>query len=260
MVRFLFTVGSWLLPAGRRARWREESLALLLEVRGPRRWRYAADLLIKVPVLAWQLQLHQPAARWPTPGAALSGLSLLLAAFAMLGAFLFSSLLGEQTAEALLLLTPLALAGYITRHTVGRARCRATAVPVVVFGAFGPLVGVGILAAGPLAPGWLQPAAAIAGYAALSGPAAWLTITSAQAIHHRQAPLALHGFGLVAGSAFALAIAWLPWQILSNGQPPLPVLAAIVLALFAFLSAFPVWAIWTALRLIIQSARTTNPG
>jgi len=258
MVKFLFTVGSWLLPAGRRARWREESLALLLEVRGPRRWRYAADLLIKVPVLAWQL--HQPATRWPTPGAALSGLSLLLAAFGIVSAYLFSSLLGEQTAEALLLLAPLALAGYITRHTVVSARRRATAVLVVVFGAFGPLVGVGILAAGPLAPGWLQPAAATAGYAALSGPAAWLTITSAQAIHHRQAPLALHGFGLVAGSAFALAIAWLPWQILSNGQPPLPVLAAIVLALFAFLSAFPVWAIWTALRLIIQSARTTDPG
>jgi hypothetical protein len=256
MVRFLFTVGGWLLPASRRARWREESLALLLDVRGWRRWRYAADLLLKVPVLAWQL--HQPAARWPTPGAVLSGLGLFLAAFAMLGAYVFSPLLGEQTAETLLLLAPLALAGYIAGQAVRGARRRATAVLVVVFAAFGPLVGIGILAASPLAPGWLRPAVAIAGYAALSGPAAWLTVTSARAIHHRQRPLALHGFGLTAGGAFVLAIAVLPWQLLSNGQPPLPVLATTVMALLAFLSAFPVWAVWTALRLIIQSARASG--
>lgn len=258
MVRLLFTVGSWLLPASRRARWREESLALLLDVRGWRRWRYAADLLIKVPVLAWQL--HQPAARWPTPGAAVSGLGLLLAAFAMLGAYLFSPFLGEQTAEALLLLAPLGMAAYIAGHAARRARRRATAGLVVVFGAFGPLVGVGVLAAGALAPGWLQPAVAIAGYAALSGPAAWLAVTSAQAIRDRQRPLALHGFGLAAGGAFVLAIAWLPWQILSNGEPPVPVVAASVMALLAFLSAFPVWAVWTALRLIIQSARAPGPS
>jgi hypothetical protein len=258
MVRFLFAVGSWLLPAGRGARWREESLALLLDVRGWRRWRYAADLLIKVPVLAWQL--HQPAARWPTPGAAVSGLGLFLAAFAMLGAFVFSWFLGERTAEALLLLAPLGMAGYITGRTAPRARRRATAGLVVVFAAFGPLVGVGILAAGPLAPGWLRPAVAVAGYAALSGPAAWLAVTSALAIRHRQRPLALHGFGLTAGGAFVLTIAGLTWQIFSNGRPPLPVLATMAMALFAFLSAYPVWAVWTALRLTVQSARTPSPG
>ncbi|MEH1130170.1 hypothetical protein [Micromonospora sp. CPCC 206061] len=253
-MRFLLEVGSWLLPRSRRARWREESLSLLLDVNGWRRWWYTVDLLVKVPMLAWHLH-PRPAARWPSPAAVLAGMGLVLAAFAVPGAYVLSPFLGEQNTEALLLLAPFGLAVAITRHAVRRARRPVLAVPVVVFGAFGPLVGVGILAAGAAAPGWIQSATAIAGYAALAGPGVWLAANSWRAIRHRQRQRPMHAFGLIAGSAFVLTIAGLLWPVLIGGSPPLPVLVAMAMGLYAFLAAFPVWAAWTGVSQIIHSAR-----
>lgn len=250
---FLLHLGGSLLPAAHRARWREETLALLLAVHGRRRWRYTADVLLKVPLLAWQLRRGSGVGR-RSPGAVFAGAGLLLAAMLVVGAMTLSTVLGEDGAEAMLVLAPLALAPCIIRQVRQSVPYQLAAVPVIVCTAFGPVVAVAVLAAGRLAPPGLQPLLVTVGYAALAGPGAWLAVTSAAALRRRAEPPVLHALGLLSGGAFVLAIAALTWQIRAGGSPPALVGLVMFLALFTFLGSFLGWAVWAGLRLMFGAA------
>lgn len=254
MVRLLLELGSALLPTAHRARWREESLALLMEVDDRRRRRYTADILLKLPLLAWQAH-RGPGAGWPRPGAVLAGAGLLFAALIVVSAMTLTAVLGEDNAEGLLVLAPFALAPFITRQAI-RSRCgRFTTAVVIIFGAFGPLVAVVVLATGRLAPPALQPVITFLGYSVTTGPAVWLAVTSWLAVRRREQPVPMHVVGLVAGTAFGVLIVALIIQILSSGSPPALVLAVMVLALFVFLATFLLWAVWAGLRQIVVPER-----
>ncbi len=51
-LKVLLRVASLALPASYRGRWLEETLAVLYDVHGWRRWRYAVDTALKAPLLA----------------------------------------------------------------------------------------------------------------------------------------------------------------------------------------------------------------
>lgn len=253
-MRFLLAIGSGLLPAHHRARWREESLALLLDVQGRRRWWYTADILLKLPVLAWHSH-RGPGAGRPPAGAVLAGVGLLLSALAVVGALALPTVLGEDAAEGLFVLAPFALAPFITREAI-RSRCGPLATAgLIVFAAFGPLTALGVLAAGRLAPAGLQPVVIIIGYCAIAGPAGWLATTSWLALRRRERPVLMHVCGLVAGGAFGIGIVALIWQMLSQGSPPVLVPALMMLSLLTFLATFPMWTVWAGIRLIMLPER-----
>lgn len=259
MVRSLLTIGSALLPAEGRARWREESLALLLEVHGARRWRYAADLLLKLPLLAWQLH-RGSAGGWPSPAAVLAGAGLLFAPVLVTCAMVLPAALGEDNAEALLVLAPTALGPYLVREAVRSARRPAGAAAYIVVGACGPVLGLGVLAAGTAAPAWLRPAATVVGYAAITAPAAFIAARSWRAARRGDGPRVLHQLGVVAGGCFTVEIAGLLAAMLGGGSPaPAPIAALLVLCLFAFVVTFVVWCVWMGMRLLILPRGRTTP-
>ncbi|MFF0373995.1 hypothetical protein [Actinoplanes missouriensis] len=109
VLRFLLAVAALTLPASRRARWREETLAVLAEVHGVRRWWFALDTAVKAPLLARQLRTPAlPPGRWLS---ALTGVALLGASVLMVAAILLPSVIGEDAAELLFLCAPCGLAG-----------------------------------------------------------------------------------------------------------------------------------------------------
>jgi hypothetical protein len=76
-LKLLLRVAGLALPAPYRRRWLEETLAVLYDVHGWRRWRYAVDTALKAPLLAREYQrapLLPP--RWLT---ALAGAALVVA-------------------------------------------------------------------------------------------------------------------------------------------------------------------------------------
>jgi hypothetical protein len=240
----LLAVASTVLPAAHRARWREEALAVLLEVRGARRWRYTMDTIVKVPVLAWH---HR---RRPSPGepprwvAAVSGAGLLGMPVLILGAFGLGSLISEDTAEFLLIVAPAGMLPVVAARSLRSAASRGggllrytAAVVLAVFAGTGPV------AAGLLSVATELPVIAIAGSVV---PGAWLTTVCVTALLRRAGPEALAWIGAAAGMSLVGLL--LGVQLLRFESMIATVLS--VVSLLAFVPSFAAWSLWAGVRLV----------
>lgn len=244
-LRVLLALAAFVLPPTHRARWREELLALLSEVRGPRRWWYAADTAAKVPLLAMQLRTAVPApTRWVS---ALSGGALLAASVALAAALLLPARIGEDAAEFLFLMAPCGLLVVVAVRSVRTARSYGgsvlaylTAVLVTVFAG-----------TGPVAAGYLSVVTGITAIAVVGAvvPGLWLVTVNVLALIRRHGPVLLAVTGVVAGAGLLGVLLGL--QLTTHVPAVRGIASAIsVLSLAALVPTWPVWSLWTGLRLI----------
>ena len=244
-LRAVLALAAIMLPPAHRARWREESLAVLMAVRGIRRWRFAVDTVVKAPLLAGQLREPvPPPGRWLSAlsGGVLIGTSLLAA-----GALTVPSAIGEDAAEFLFLLAPCGLLGVVAVHATWMARSYGggllpyvSAVTITVFAGTGP-VAAGALS---VATGW----AAIAILGAVL-PGLWLLTVSAAALARRSCSPAQALSGIIAGTGLLGILLGL--QLVTHVpsfRGPASTLTALSLVLFV--PAWTIWSTWTGLRLI----------
>ncbi len=244
-LRAVLALAAFTLPPAHRARWREESLAVLMAVHGVRRWWFTVDTVIKVPLLAGQFREPvPPPGRWLSiiSGGALIGTSVLAA-----GALMLPSAIGEDAAEFLFLLAPCGLLGVVAVRATWTARSYGggllsylTAATITVFAGTGPV------AAGALSVATGRPVIAILG-AFL--PGLWLLTVSGAALARRSCPPAQALSGIIAGTGLLGVLVGL--QLVTHVpsvRGPASALTALSLALFA--PAWTVWSTWTGLRLI----------
>lgn len=143
-LKLLLRVAGLALPAPYRRRWFEETLAVLYDVHGSRRWRYAVDTALKAPLLAREYQrapLLPP--RWLT---AFAGATLVATPILVVGGVYFGGMVGLDLARVdvimLMLLAPLpavAVRSFLiaTRRGGGVRYAGAAALTAVV--AVGPI-------------------------------------------------------------------------------------------------------------------------
>ncbi|MEV0329586.1 hypothetical protein AB0H63_24530 [Micromonospora echinospora] len=246
----LLTVASAALPAPHRARWREEALAVLLAVRGGRRWRYAVDTVVKVPLLAWQYgrtELSGGPARWPSTvaGAGLLGTPLLL-----VGAVAATPVIGEEAAEFFFLLAPCgmlpAVAVWAWRWATGRGGGAVRYVPAALLTVF---AGTGPIAAGALSVAVDLPVVALVGSVV---PGGWLIATNLTALRHGRQPVALSALGVTAGAALIGLLSGLQLSILSAGTSGLAS-ALGALSFLLLVPTYPAWSVWAGIRLLFRA-------
>ncbi|MEU4419590.1 hypothetical protein AB0F81_03125 [Actinoplanes sp. NPDC024001] len=237
LLRGLLALAALILPPAHRPRWREEALALLAEVRGVRRWWFALDTVVKVPVLARQFREPvPPPGRWLS---VLTGLGLLGASGAIALAVLAPAGLPEDAAEFLFLMAPCAMVGVVAVRSFWTARSYGggplaylIALLISVFAGTGPV------AAGALSVATGFHAIAVAG-AFL--PGLWLITVSGAALLRRTSPPALALMGVLCGIGLLGVLLGLQlWP-----ASPLNGLSVILLV-----PAWTVWSVWTAARLI----------
>lgn len=149
MLSILLKIASATLPREHRQRWREEALAVLLAVRGLRRWRYAFDTVLKAPLLTWQ---HRRAAHPDAPAlwvAVLAGLGLLCVPVLALGSVTVGPFLGPDGVVLVFLLSPVGLLPTIAARSFRTAARGGGGLPRHTFAALVTLAA----AAGPVAAG-----------------------------------------------------------------------------------------------------------
>ncbi|SCL20390.1 hypothetical protein GA0070616_1966 [Micromonospora nigra] len=253
----VLAVASIALPRPHRARWREEALAVLLAVRGLRRWRYGLDTVLKVPLLAWQHR-HPGAARW---AAVMAGVGLLGTPVVLLGALTLAPLIGEDTAEFLFLVAPCGMLLAVVARTWKWAALRGggpvrhgVAVLLTAFAGTGPV------ASGALSVVLDVPLVALLGSVV---PGGWLIATNGAALRRRQGPMLLAALGVTAGAALVgvLLAAQLPavapgarWFAAATG----------VLSLVVLVPSYLTWTTWAGTRLLVghdhAPVLTSAPG
>jgi hypothetical protein len=245
MLRALLAVASALLPRAHRARWREESLAVLAGVHGARRWWFAIDTVVKVPLLSRQVrQPVPPPGRWP---AALSGLGLLGASAAVVIAALNPFSLSEDAAEFLFLLAPCAMVGVVAVRSVHAARAHGGG-PLAYLVAALVTAGAGT---GPVAAGALSVATDTAMVALIGAflPGTWLLAVSGTALARRTSPPALAVLGALTGAGLLGVLLGL--QLVTHVPAARgPASALTVVSVVLLIPAWTVWSVWTGCRLI----------
>ncbi|MEU4559401.1 hypothetical protein AB0F72_13530 [Actinoplanes sp. NPDC023936] len=253
-MRFLsavLAVAALMLPAGRRARWREESLALLAEVHGVRRWWFALDTVVKAPVLAGQFRVPvAPPGRWVS---VLTGAALIGGSLAVVLAVLLPPAVPEDAAEFLFLLAPCGLAGVVAARSIATARAYGGGLLPYLMAAL-TIVFAGT---GPVAAGLLSVVTGTAAVAVLGAvvPGAWLIGVSAGALRRRTSPAGLAVSGLLAGAGLLGVLVGL--QLVTH-VPAIrqPASALTAVSVFVLVPAWMVWSLWTGGRLI--RARATQ--
>ncbi|MDG4770943.1 hypothetical protein [Solwaraspora sp. WMMD792] len=244
LLRALLALTAFVLPPTHRSRWREESLAVLIEVHGPRRWRYAADTIVKVPLLAVQFRTSVPApTRWLS---ALGGCALIATSAVAVTALALPSS-SEDAAEFLLLTAPSGLLIVVAVRSFRTARAYGggvlpylLAVLVTVFAG-----------TGPVAAGWLSVVTGIAAVAVVGAvvPGLWLVAVNSAALIRRGGPVILAATGIVAGVGLVGVLLGL--QLLTHAPTASGFASTISFVSLALLVlAWPVWSFWTGLRLI----------
>ena len=245
VLRFVLTVAALILPAAHRARWREESLAVLADVHGTRRWWFALDTIIKAPMLARQFRTPVPApGRWVS---VLTGTALIGASVAMVAAVLLTDLLGEDAAEFLFAMTPCGLIGIVAARSFHSARSYGGGpVPYLLATLITVFAGTGPLAAGLLAVATGVPAIALVG-AVL--PGLWLIAVSVAALVRRTSPPTLALIGTLCGvGLIGLLLGVFLVSYLPELRGPASVLT--VLSIVLLMPGWTVWSTWTGARLI----------
>jgi hypothetical protein len=233
------------LPPTRRARWQEESLAMLAGVHGARRWWFAADMAVKAPLLA--VQVREPAPpprRWLSvvTGCALIGTSAVAVA-----ALALASVIGEDAAEFLFLTAPAGLLGVVAIRSVRTARSYGGGLlPYLIALLVTVFAGTGPVASGALSVATGTPAVALLGAAV---PGLWLLAVNALAMRRRTGPAALSATGLAAGAGLIGTL--ISVQLMSHVPAAQPAAsAASALSLLVLAPTWTVWSVWTGLRLI----------
>ncbi|WP_229071012.1 hypothetical protein [Actinoplanes sp. DH11] len=245
ILRTLLAVAALTLPAAHRARWREEALAVLADVPGARRWWYALDTVLKVPLLAHQFRTPvAPPRRWLSAltGAALIGTSVLLVA-----AVLAPPLIGEGAAEFLFLLAPCGLLGVVAVRSFWTAKSYGGGLlPYLIAAFLTVFAGTGPVAAGALSVATDTAAVAMIGAVI---PGLWLILISGAALLRHTSPPALAVTGMLCGAGLLAALIGL--QLVTH-VPALrgPGSALTAMSVMLLVPAWPVWSLWTGVRLI----------
>ncbi|WP_203899293.1 hypothetical protein [Virgisporangium aliadipatigenens] len=197
--------GGWLVPAERRERWREETLADLLQTHGRRRWWFTLDALLKAPLLRGPIVLHAPEVGAAFEAACLMVLAVLLPASVLV----LPALAGEGVSGTALVMTPFLLVPSVVRHhaqalrTGGRAR--RAAIAIVAFCGFGPLIGA-LVSWGTQYVEPLRDIGPAVGLVAFAGPGMWLVYTCVTAMARATRPFVLAGAGASAGASMIVLI------------------------------------------------------
>jgi hypothetical protein len=246
-LRVLMRIASLTLPKAHRARWREEALAVLLDVHGARRRRYALDSIIKAPLLAAQLRRAaplQPPARW---AAGVAGAALLSMPILIVGALALSPIIGEDAAEFFFLIAP---AGMLPAVAIRSRRSAArggggwpehvVALLVTLFAGTGPI------AAGALSAATGTPTIALVGSVL---PGAWLIAVCGALLVRGRSPVALAVLGSVAGAALIGVLLGLQLSMLAPSLQPLTMLLS-VLSLATLTPTYIAWSLWAGARLL----------
>jgi hypothetical protein len=243
----LLAAASLVLPRPRRARWREEAMAVLLATSGARRLGFTLDTVVKVPVLAWHYHRTDPlppVGRWP---AALAGAGLLSTPVLIVAALSLAPVIGEDAAEFLFLMAPggmlplVAVRSFrVAAHRGGTVARYVVALLVTVFAGTGPV------AAGALSVLVGVPGIALVGSVV---PGGWLICVGASALARRHGPPSLAVVGMVAGAALVGVLLGLQLTMLAAGSAGL-LSALTALSLFALVPAYLVWSLWSGTRLL----------
>ncbi|MDR7275184.1 hypothetical protein [Catenuloplanes atrovinosus] len=247
MIDALIRAGARLLPPGHRDRWREETLGLLADVHGTRRWRYAADVLIKLPALRRSLTGR------PRLLPVLGGAAMLLTTVLVAGAPILAPVIGEDNAEALFLVGPLGIAPAVAlRAAAGDGGPLRTALTVAVCG-FGALLAAILVALASL-DGPFTGVLVFAAVLSALGPAGWLITTSVADLRGGHAPAGLGAAGLLAGAALAVMLICFGVGLSRGGLPP-SMQGLSVLGIAVLVPSYLVWSVWTGFRLLLRPAR-----
>jgi hypothetical protein len=241
-VILLLRLASVILPPAHRDRWREEAAAVLMDVSGRRRFRYAVDTVLKVPLLAVEHRRRQPV---DLVGAVVGG-ALIASVVAILSGVLPGAapraLPGAGTPDPVGYL--LVLGGLVAvvaarsfrtarRHGGGLTYADSGAVLVTV------AVGAGPLLVAPLG----LPVVTLVGTVL---PGVWLAVVSATALRRGEGPRVLAVVGMVAGLALVGVLGSVPLLRLVPGVHVVG-LASMVVAAPSYL----VWSLWSGARLLL---------
>ncbi|GAB7036429.1 MULTISPECIES: hypothetical protein [Catenuloplanes] len=266
MIDAMIRAGARLLPPGHRDRWREETLGLLADVRGARRWWYAADVLVKLPALRRSLSGR------PSLLPVLAGLAMLGTTALIVGTPALATVIGEDNAEALFLVAPLGLAPAVAMRasTAGGGRLRTgltvaacgfgapiAAVLIALASIAGPPTGVAATPTGTAGP--LTGALVAAAVLCATAPAGWLIATSVTDLRARRAPAALCAAGLLAGAALTLMLFCFGVSLTRGGLPS-SLQSLAILSVAVLLPAYLVWSVWTGLRLLRPAPAPGHAG
>ncbi|MEH1101286.1 hypothetical protein [Micromonospora sp. CPCC 205561] len=253
----VLAAGATLLPRADRARWREEALAVLLDAPPPLRCRYAVDTLVKLPVLAWQQRRAARAAHPPLswPVSVCAGAGLLVVPIVMVSALALTSVIGEEAAEFLFLISPCGMLPAVAASSFHRARRRGggarrhlLAALVALFAGTGPIA-AGVLAAGIGAAGGGDRLTVTVALVAGLLPGGWLLHRGVWALVRGRGPTALGALGAAAGAGLLGVPVGLYLGLVAPGLTWLSLLIS-VLALLVLVPSFVGWSVWAGLRLL----------
>lgn len=250
MIDALIRAGARLLPPGHRDRWREETLGLLADVHGARRWWYAADVLVKLPALRRSLTGRR-SLRPVLAGLAMLGSTALLA-----GAPALATVIGEDNAEALFLVAPLGLAPAVAMRASAAPGGRLRTALTVTGCGFGAVIAAVLIGLASVTGDPLAAALVTAAVLCALAPAGWLITTSVTDLRDRRTPAALSAAGLLAGGGLTLVLLCFGVS-LSRGGLPSSMQSLAVLGIAVLLPAYLVWSVWTGVRLLRPA---TTPG
>jgi hypothetical protein len=246
-LRLLMWAASMMLPRTHRARWQEEALAVLLDVQGARRRRYALDSFIKAPLLAAQLRRAtplRPPARWV---AAVAGVALLCMPALIIGALALSPIIGEDAAEFFFLIAPIGMLPAVAvrsrrsaMRSGGRWPQHVVALLVTLFAGTGPV------AAGALSAVTETPAVALVGSIL---PGAWLIAVCGALLVRGRSPAALAVLGSLAGAALIGVLLGLQLSMLLPSLQMVTMLLS-VFSLAVLVPTYIAWSLWVGARLL----------
>jgi hypothetical protein len=119
---FMLRVASLALPASYRRRWLEETSAVLYDVHGWRRWRYAVDTALKAPLLA--REYRRGPLLPPRRLTAFAGAALVATPVLVVGSVYFGGMVGLELARVevvlLMLLAPVPTVAVRSFHIATR--------------------------------------------------------------------------------------------------------------------------------------------
>jgi hypothetical protein len=237
-LKFLLRVASYALPAPYRRRWLEETLAVLYDVYGWRRWWYAVDTALKAPLLAREYQRASAVA--PRRLTDLAGATLVATPCLIVGGIFFGGMVGLDLLRVhvivLMLLAPLPAVAVrsfaiATRRGGGVRYAGAAALTVMV--AVGP---IGTFRAAVEEKGdWT-----VLGAALLGG---WLVWVNAVIVRRRTGAADQAVLGVIAGAAITLLAAG---SVVTDGM----LWGFVIFGIVTTIPVLATWCVMAGLRLL----------
>lgn len=233
LIALVLRIASLVLPSPYRVRWREEALAVLAEVHGWRRWRYALDTAVKVPLVARECRVDLAAPpRWQLD---VAGFALLAApALVFAGMMLLRDEYGGTDRLAYLLpafgvVPAVAIrSAHLAAGTAGY--CRAVALTVLAVTA-------------PTAALFLDDFM-LAYAVAMAVPNAWLVTVGLTALARRIGPADQATLGVITGLIY-------PFGLLGLLSSRLIIFGFFLLVILFNIGLVTIWSVLAGLRLVV---------